>query len=120
MGTFAGSNDGSSRKKSVILAIALPLVIATVLLVIGVCLILRRQKKRAETMLIEKGKLRHHKSEVDNVILAMICSSFQLCCLKCLTYMNILQGDWTTTTTKIKTIKFAMKLLSYHSLTCPL
>lgn len=49
--------DGSSRKKSVILAIALPLSIATVLLVVGVCLILRRQKKRAETMLIEKGKL---------------------------------------------------------------
>ncbi|KAL3355782.1 hypothetical protein AABB24_016781 [Solanum stoloniferum] len=49
--------DGSNRKKRVILAIALPLSIATVLLVVGVCLILRRQKKRAETMLIEKRKL---------------------------------------------------------------
>ncbi|XP_015158719.1 G-type lectin S-receptor-like serine/threonine-protein kinase At4g27290 [Solanum tuberosum] len=49
--------DGSNRKKSVILAIALPLSITMVLLVVGVCLILRRQKKRAETMLVEKRKL---------------------------------------------------------------
>ncbi|XP_019071693.1 G-type lectin S-receptor-like serine/threonine-protein kinase At4g27290 isoform X1 [Solanum lycopersicum] len=49
--------DGSSRKKSIILAIALPLSIAAILLMVGVCLILRRQKKRAETMLIEKRKL---------------------------------------------------------------
>lgn len=59
MGTFAGSNDGSSRKKSNVLPIALPLLITAVLLVVGVCLILHRQKKKAETVLIEKGKLKH-------------------------------------------------------------
>ncbi|XP_060200260.1 G-type lectin S-receptor-like serine/threonine-protein kinase At4g27290 isoform X2 [Lycium barbarum] len=51
------TNDGSNRNKSVILAIALPLLVATALLVVGVCLILRRQKKKAETALIKKGIL---------------------------------------------------------------
>ncbi|KAK4344537.1 hypothetical protein RND71_034713 [Anisodus tanguticus] len=63
---FAGSNDGSSRKKSVILAIALPLV-AMVLLVVGVCLIFHRQKKIAETMLIEKGRLDDNINKDNNI-----------------------------------------------------
>lgn len=83
-GTFAGFNDGSSRKKSVVLAIALPLLITTVLVVVVVCLVLRRQKKKAEKMLVEKGELKHTKSKVDNITLAMICSSFQCHSLKCL------------------------------------
>lgn len=56
MGTFAGSSDGSNRKITVILAVALPLFVAIVVLVVGICLILRRQKRREEIALIEKGK----------------------------------------------------------------
>ncbi|KAJ8534467.1 hypothetical protein K7X08_016195 [Anisodus acutangulus] len=61
------SNDGSSRKKSVILAIALPLLVTMVLLVVGVCLIFHRQKKRAETMLIEKGRLDDNINKDNNI-----------------------------------------------------
>ncbi|KAM3204034.1 G-type lectin S-receptor-like serine/threonine-protein kinase [Capsicum annuum] len=56
-------NDGSSRKKSVVLAIALPLLITTVLVVVVVCLVLRRQKKKAEKMLVEKERLNHNNNK---------------------------------------------------------
>ncbi|KAM3287027.1 G-type lectin S-receptor-like serine/threonine-protein kinase [Capsicum chacoense] len=56
-------NNGSSRKKNVVLAIALPLLITMVLVVVVVCLVLRRQKKRAEKMLVEKERLDHNNNK---------------------------------------------------------
>ncbi|XP_016471342.1 G-type lectin S-receptor-like serine/threonine-protein kinase At4g27290 isoform X1 [Nicotiana tabacum] len=61
------SNDGSNRKKTVILAIVLPSLVVMVLLAVGACLILRsRQKRREETVHIEKGRLGHTSKKSDS------------------------------------------------------
>ncbi|XP_060191125.1 G-type lectin S-receptor-like serine/threonine-protein kinase At4g27290 isoform X1 [Lycium barbarum] len=65
MGNVAGS-AGSKGKKTLILAIALPLLVALVLLGLGVGLILYTQKRREDPVLKTTGRLDGHSNKNDN------------------------------------------------------
>ncbi|KAF3654926.1 G-type lectin S-receptor-like serine/threonine-protein kinase [Capsicum annuum] len=57
---------GSKGKKTIILAIALPLLVALILLGLGVSLILYKQKRREDPVIEITGKLGGHRNNNDN------------------------------------------------------